>query len=191
MLGGEGSTCCASLWQRRWGRTGTGQDRNGAALLLVPVTSCFFPGDRAALGGPGRAAAGPSAACWIGAPPAAPHPADGHEGVSGNPAAVPALGKSVSRLGRLGPLPTPPALSLPQANSRGLLLACRGGEHSGAGSALRQDVGHGWKHPAGIPVPNPITSPHHHVFSLSPSLSQRRCWGPWRAGGCSLWGAGA
>lgn len=167
-----------------------GQERNGAALLLVPVTLRFFPGDRAAPGGPGRAAAGPGAACRIGAPPAAPHPADGHEGVPGNPAAVPALGKSVSHLGWLGPLPTPPAPSLPQASSRGLSLACGEGECGGAGSALGQDVGHGWKPPAGIPVPNPITSPHHHVFSLSPFPLQRGFWGPWGAGGCSLWGAG-
>lgn len=124
---------------------------------MVPVTFRFFPGDRAAPGGPGRAAAGPGAACGIGAPPAAPHPTDGHEGVPGNPAAVPALGKSVSHLGWLGPLPSPPALSLPQANSRGLSLVCGEGECSGAGSALGQDLGQRLETPSW----DPGAKPHH------------------------------
>lgn len=72
---------------------------------------------------------------------------------------MPALGKSVSRRGWLRPMPAPPAPSLPWADSRGLSLARREGEGSGAGSALGQDVAHGWKPLAGIPVPNLITFP--------------------------------
>lgn len=76
---------------------------------------------------------------------------------------MPALGKSVSHPGWLSPLPTSP----------GALASVQEGEQSGAGSAVGQDMGHGWKPPAGISVPNPVTSPHHHVFSFSPSPLQR------------------
>lgn len=68
---------------------------------------------------------------------------------------MPALGKSVSCLGWLSPMPTSPALSLPQAYSWGLSVACRGGECSRTGSALGQYMEHGWKPLAGIPVPDP------------------------------------
>lgn len=129
-----------------------GLDRGGAALLLVLMTFHFFPGNRAAPGGPGRAAAGPGSGCRIRAPPAAPHPAGGHEGVPGDPAAVPALGKSLSHLGWLGPLPTSAVQSLPRASGQGLSLACREDKHSWAGSALGQDVRHIW---------DPSANPHH------------------------------
>lgn len=47
------------------------------------------------------------------------------------------------------------------------ILGWRGGKCSGAGSPLGQEVGMAGDPVAGIPVPDPITSLHHHVFSFA------------------------